>query len=243
MLDKNNIPKHVAIIMDGNGRWAKEKGLARSAGHREGVRRVREIVKAARESGISVITFFTFSTENWNRPKREVDMLMRYLNNFLEHELNDLNKNNIRLIVIGQDEPLPKYLQKKIKEAQSKTKDNTGMTVVLALNYGARQEIVEAVKKFADSVVRGETDIKDLNADKFSHYFYTAGLPDPDLLIRTSGEMRISNFLLWQLCYSELYFPKKYWPDFRPRDLEEAIQEYQRRERRFGGIDVYKKDN
>jgi undecaprenyl diphosphate synthase len=238
MLNKNNIPKHIAIIMDGNGRWAKERGLPRSVGHREGVQRVREIVKVARESGLSVITFFAFSTENWNRPKKEVDTLMRYLNNFLVREINDLNKNNIRLIVIGQDEPLPKYLQKKIKEAELKTKDNTGMTVVLALNYGARQEIVEAAKRFADSVVGGETNIEDLNPDKFSQYFYTAGLPDPDLLIRTSGEMRISNFLLWQLCYAELYFPKKYWPDFKGRDLEEAIQEYQRRERRFGRINV-----
>jgi undecaprenyl diphosphate synthase len=243
VIDKNNIPKHVAIIMDGNGRWAKERGLARTVGHREGVQRVREIVKAAKELGINVITFFVFSTENWSRPKKEVDMLMRYLNNFLEREINDLNKNNIRLIIIGQDEPLPKYLQKKIKEAELKTKDNTAMTVVLALNYGARQEIVEAAKRFADSVVHAEANIEDLNPDKFSHYFYTAGLPDPDLLIRTSGQMRISNFLLWQLCYSELYFPKKYWPDFKARDLEEAIQEYQKRERRFGKINADQKDN
>ncbi len=243
MLDKNNIPKHIAIIMDGNGRWAKERGLPRTVGHREGVKRLREIVKAAKELGINVITFFVFSTENWSRPKKEVDMLMRYLNNFLEREINDLNKNNIRLIIIGQDEPLPKYLQKKIKEAELKTKDNTGMTVVLALNYGARQEIVEAAKRFADSVVHDEANIEDLNPDKFSHYFYTAGLPDPDLLIRTSGQMRISNFLLWQLCYSELYFPKKYWPDFKGKDLEEAIQEYQKRERRFGKINADQKDN
>ena len=243
MIDKNNIPKHIAIIMDGNGRWAKERGLPRTVGHREGVKRLREIVKAAKELGINVITFFVFSTENWSRPKKEVDMLMRYLNNFLEREINDLNKNNIRLIIIGQDEPLPKYLQKKIKEAELKTRDNTGMTVVLALNYGARQEIVEAAKRFADSVVHDEANIEDLNPDKFSHYFYTAGLPDPDLLIRTSGQMRISNFLLWQLCYSELYFPKKYWPDFKGRDLEEAIQEYQKRERRFGKINADQKDN
>jgi len=229
--------------MDGNGRWAKERGLPRTVGHREGVKRVREIVKAAKELGINVITFFVFSTENWSRPKKEVDMLMRYLNNFLGREINDLNKNNIRLIIIGQDEPLPKYLQKKIKEAELKTKDNTGMTVVLALNYGARQEIVEAAKRFADSVVHAEANIEDLNPDKFSHYFYTAGLPDPDLLIRTSGQMRISNFLLWQLCYSELYFPKKYWPDFKGKDLEEAIQEYQKRERRFGKINADQKDN
>jgi len=243
MIDKNNIPKHIAIIMDGNGRWAKEKSLPRTAGHREGIERVKEIIKAASELGIRVITFFAFSTENWNRPKQEVNMLMRYLNNFLERQIRDLNKNNIRFMVIGQDEPIPKYLQKKIKEAELATCDNTGVVVVLALNYGARQEIVDAAKKFASSVIKGEAGVGDLDIDKFGHYFYTAGLPDPDLLIRTSGEMRISNFLLWQLSYAELYFPKKYWPDFKRRDLEAAIEEYQKRERRFGRIDVSKKDN
>lgn len=243
MLDKDNIPQHIAIIMDGNGRWAKARGLPRTAGHRAGIDRVKEIVKAANRLGIKAVTFFAFSAENWDRPKREVDMLMRYLNNFLVREISELHKNNIRFLRIGRDEPLPKYLLDKIQEAEQKTKDNTGMIVVLALNYGGRQEIVDAAKRFAAKVVSGEKEIGSLTAEGFSSYFYTAGLPEPDLLIRTSGEMRISNFLLWQLSYAELYFPKKHWPDFGLKDLEEAVAEYQRRERRFGGLDVVKKDN
>jgi undecaprenyl diphosphate synthase len=229
--------------MDGNGRWAKEKGFPRTAGHRAGIDRVKEIIKAANELGIKVVTLFAFSTENWGRPKREVDMLMRYLNNFLEREIDELDKNNMRFMWIGRHKPIPAYLQDKIKRAEERTKNNTGLILVLALNYGARQEIVDAVKRFTDAVVKGKADLDDLNPDNFSRYFYTAGLPDPDLLIRTSGQMRISNFLLWQLSYAELYFPKKYWPDFRRRDLEEAILEYQERERRFGGISAIKKDN
>jgi len=243
MIDKNNLPQHIAIIMDGNGRWAREKRLPRTAGHRAGVQRVKEIVKAADALGIKVLTFFAFSSENWDRPKQEINMLMRYLNNFLDREIDDLDRKNIRFMAIGQDEPLPKYLQTKIKDAEAKTLNNTGLFLVLALNYGARQEIVEAAKKFASSVLSGRAKIEELDIELFSHYFYTADLPDPDLLIRTSGEMRISNFLLWQLSYAELYFPKKHWPDFRREDFEEAIREYQRRERRFGGISASKKDN
>jgi len=243
MIDKNNIPKHVAIIMDGNGRWAKERGLPRTAGHRAGIGRIKEIVNAARALGIQVITFFAFSAENWSRPKREVGMLMRSLNDFLNREINKLDKDNVRLMVIGRDDPLPVYLQKKIKEAEEKTKDNDGLVVVLALNYGARQEILDAVKRFTSAVMKGEIDAESLDADGFKQYFYTASLPDPDLLIRTSGEMRISNFLLWQISYAELYFPPKYWPDFRKEDLQEAVEVYQNRERRFGGIDVTQKDN
>jgi len=243
MVDKDNIPKHVAIIMDGNGRWAKDRHLPRTAGHRAGIDRIKEIVKVADELGIKVVTFFTFSTENWARPNREVDMLMRALNNFLNRQIDELDKNNVRLIVIGRDAPIPKYLQLKIKQTQNRTKDNSGLVVVLALNYGARQEIIDAVKKFTDAVAKGQDRIEDLDIEGFSRYLYTAGLPDPDLLIRTSGEMRISNFLLWQLSYTELYFPKKYWPDFKKEDLQEAISVYQRRERRFGRIDVDKKDN
>jgi undecaprenyl diphosphate synthase len=243
MTNKNNIPKHIAIIMDGNGRWANEKHLPRTAGHRVGIDRVKEIVKAAGELGVSVLTLFAFSSENWTRPKREIDMLMRSLSNFLSSQIKDLIKNNIKLITIGRKEPIPEYLQNKIMEAQEKTKHNSGLTVVLALNYGSRQEIVDAVKKFSLAVVDGKENIDDLDVDRFSQYLYTAGLPDPDLLIRTSGEMRISNFLLWQLSYAELYFPKKYWPDFRKQDLNKAIRAYQKRERRFGGIDADKKDN
>jgi len=170
-------------------------------------------------------------------------MLMRSLNDFLNRQIDELDKNNVRLIVIGRDAPIPKYLQAKIKQVQNRTKDNTGLTVVLALNYGARQEIIDAVKKFTAAAVKGEEVIEDLDMEGFSQYLYTAGLPDPDLLIRTSGEMRISNFLLWQLSYAELYFPGKYWPDFKKEDLQEALSEYQKRERRFGTIDADKKDN
>ncbi len=243
MIDKNNIPKHVAIIMDGNGRWAKERRLPRTAGHRVGINRIKEIIKAASDLGIKVLTLFAFSTENWSRPKREVDMLMRSLNNFLNRQIHELIKNNIRFMAIGRDDPLPKSLQAKIKEVEDKTKDNTGIVVVLALNYGARQEIVDAVKKFTFQVLKGETTLDDLDVGSFSNYFYTAGLPDPDLLIRTSGEMRISNFLLWQLSYAELYFPKVYWHDFKRQELENALEVYQERERRFGGINAGKKDN
>lgn len=236
MIDKNNIPKHIAIIMDGNGRWAKMKGLPRTAGHKQGVERVKEIVNSCADLGVEVVTFFAFSSENWNRPKKEVGLLMRYLNNFLDSEIKKLDRNNIRFLAIGRGEPVPEYLQKKISEAKEKTKRNTGLTVVLALNYGARQEIVDAVKKFSEAVIRGEADINSLDVEGFGKYLYTAGLPDPDLLIRPSGELRISNFLLWQLSYAELYFPNKFWPDFHRKELEEAIEEYQKRERRFGGI-------
>ena len=237
-MTNKNIPKHIAIIMDGNGRWAKEKGLARAIGHRQGVERVKEVVRVAAKLGVKVITFFAFSTENWERPKAEIDLLMRFLNNFLDGEIKKFDKDNIRFRVIGRDEPLPKNLQKKLKDAEKKTSGNTGLIVVLALNYGSRQEIVDAAKKFAQEVSEGRNKIDALDEDTLSGYLYTSGLPDPDLLIRTSGEMRISNFLLWQLSYAELYFPKKYWPDFSGRDLEEAIAEFQARERRFGRIDA-----
>jgi undecaprenyl diphosphate synthase len=243
MIDKTNIPRHVAIIMDGNGRWAKEKGLPRTAGHNEGIKRVREIVKAAGDLGVEIVTFFAFSTENWVRPKNEVSMLMHSLDYFLGREVKELNKNNVRLKVIGRGEPIPKKLIKKLEEAQQKTKDNTGLTMVLALNYGSRQEIMDAARKFAGGVLRGEIAIEDLDEEVFNQYLYTSDLPDPDLLIRTSAEMRISNFLLWQLSYAEFYFPKKCWPDFRREDFYEAIEEYQRRDRRFGGVHVHKKNN
>jgi undecaprenyl diphosphate synthase len=236
MLEKNTIPRHIAIIMDGNGRWAEERGLGRTAGHRQGIKRVKEIVTAASELGIKALTLFAFSTENWGRPRKEINVLMRYLDHYLDREINELDKNNVRFVVIGRSEPLPGRIQEKIRKAQDKTKDNTGLTLVLALNYGARQEIVDAVKKFVASLRHEETKLGDLDENKFSRYLYTADLPEPDLLIRTSGEMRLSNFLLWQLSYAELYFPKKYWPDFKREDLEEAISEYQRRERRFGDI-------
>jgi undecaprenyl diphosphate synthase len=236
MVEKKNIPRHIAIIMDGNGRWAKEKGLPRSAGHRQGVERVKEIVKAAAGMGIKAITFFAFSAENWSRPKREISILLRYLDSFLDREIAELHKNNIRFKVIGREKPIPDKLIKKLRKAQETTKDNTGLTVVLALNYGSRQEIVDAVKQFSQSLLKGQVSIDDLNEASFQDYLYTSGLPDPDLLIRTSAENRLSNFLLWQLSYAELYFPKKCWPEFRGEDLEKAVQIYQKRERRFGGV-------
>ncbi|MDP2831091.1 MAG: isoprenyl transferase [Candidatus Omnitrophota bacterium] len=238
MQDNFKIPKHIAFIMDGNGRWAKERGLPRTAGHRQGAQRVKEIIRGAGSLGIQIVTFFAFSTENWSRPKSEVNFLMRYLDNFLGQEIKVLHKNNMRFTVIGRDGPLPKYLQARIKKAQGKTRENTGLRVVLALNYGGRQEIVDAAKKFARDVLDERVDSESLDAREFSRYFYAPDIPDPDLLIRTSNEMRISNFLLWQLSYSEFYFSSKCWPDFGIEQLKEAIKEYQKRDRRFGGIDV-----
>ncbi len=243
MLNKLNLPRHVAFIMDGNGRWAEERGLSRTDGHRAGVDRVREIVKAAREWGIDIITFFAFSTENWNRPKNEIKILMRFLANFLDREVKKLCNNNIRLKVIGRDWPLPEYLLKKIRQAEERTKANSGLTVLLALNYGSRQEIADAARKLSDSVARGEIKSQDINEELFNKFLYTAGFPDPDLLIRTSGEMRLSNFLLWQLSYAELYFPKLYWPDFKRQEFEKAIKVYRGRERRFGRVDADKKNS
>ena len=236
MQSSQSLPKHIAIIMDGNGRWARQKGLARTAGHREGAESVRDIVKTCSELGIRVLTLYAFSVENWNRPKGEINLLMRYFAHFLDKELPDLEKNNIRLMVIGRIDALSKDLQKKIKNTQDKTSKNSGMTLVLALNYGARQEIVDALKRILKDVEDKVLKPEQLDENNFSDYLYTAGLPEPDLLIRTSGEMRISNFLLWQLSYAEFYFPKKCWPDFRRADLEEAIGEFQKRERRFGGV-------
>ena len=244
MINHNNIPQHIAIIMDGNGRWAKERGLPRAAGHREGIKRVREIVKAAGELGIKFLTFFTFSTENWCRPQREVSMLMRALDNYLKNQLSELDENNIRLLVIGECDPLPKYLQKRIACVQEHTKGNSGIKVILALNYGARQEIVNAAKRFAGEVACGKESVESLDEGLFSSLLYTGvkKIPDPELLIRTSGEMRISNFLLWQISYAELYFSDKYWPDFGRGELEAVIREYQKRERRFGDIDAREKN-
>jgi undecaprenyl diphosphate synthase len=236
MQDNPKIPKHVAFIMDGNGRWARARGLSRTAGHREGVKRVKEIIRGAFDLGIQTLTFFAFSTENWNRPKSEVTVLMHYLDNFLDREVDQLDKNNVRFTVIGRADPIPKYLQAKIKKAQEKTRDNTGLRVVLALNYGGRQEIVDAAKKLAGDVLKGKVDLEALDVEEFAPYLYTADIPDPDLLIRTSSEIRISNFLLWQLSYAEFYFSQKYWPDFGMEELKEAIKEYQKRDRRFGGL-------
>lgn len=237
------MPNHIAIIMDGNGRWAQERGLSRTEGHREGVKRVKEIVNLAAELGVKIITFFAFSTENWNRPKNEINTLMSFLDHYLSREINDLHKNNIRFRVIGRGKPLPDKILAKIQSAEKKTRDNTGLTMVLALNYGARQEIIDAAKRIAQAAVAGEINIDKLEMKDFAEYLYTKDLADPDLLIRTSAQMRLSNFLLWQLSYAELYFSNKCWPDFKRSDFEEAIEEYQKRERRFGGLDAGKTHN
>lgn len=238
MLDKDKLPRHVAIIMDGNGRWAREKGLPRVSGHREGIKRVREVIESAANFGLEAITLFAFSSENWDRPKKEIDALMRYLSEFLIREVDKMHKKNIRFRSIGRDEPLPAQVIKKIRAAEEKTMGNTGMTVVLALNYGSRQEIIDAAAKFADLVLKGKALPQDLDEKTFAGCLYAPDIIDPDLLIRTSGEIRLSNFLLWQLSYAEFYFTSKYWPDFGLSDFESALRDYQRRQRRFGNIDA-----
>jgi len=238
MLDKDKLPRHVAIIMDGNGRWAREKGLPRVSGHREGIKRVREVIESAANFGLEAITLFAFSSENWDRPKKEIDALMRYLNEFLIREVDKMHKKNIRFRSIGRDEPLPAEIIKKIRAAEEKTMGNTGMTVVLALNYGSRQEIIDAAAKFAELVLKGKALPQDLDEKTFAGCLYAPDIIDPDLLIRTSGEIRLSNFLLWQLSYAEFYFTSKYWPDFGLSDFESALRDYQRRQRRFGNIDA-----
>jgi undecaprenyl diphosphate synthase len=243
MPDQNNIPKHIAFIMDGNGRWAQKRHLPRVEGHRVGAKRIIEVVKEALDLGVGVVTFFAFSSENWSRPRKEIEVLMKFLDNYLDRQITRLHEKNIRFMVIGRNDPVPKYLLDKIQQAEIRTKDNTGMTMVLALNYGARQEITDAVKKIVNSILKGKLTIEDLDENEISRNLYTCGLPDPDLLVRTSGELRLSNFLLWQLSYSELYFPDVYWPDFGKEELRKAIKVYQERDRRFGNIDVIKKNN
>lgn len=231
----SDIPQHVAIIMDGNGRWAKARALPRIAGHRAGVKSIREAVKACGELGIKVLTLYAFSTENWKRPKREVDALFGLLERYLDAEEDKLNRENIRLSVIGDIDGLPGGVRKKIAKAILSTKNNSGLTLNLALNYGSRDEIIRAVRKISDDVRSAKIAPEEIDEKLFSAYLYTDGLPDPDLVIRTSGEFRVSNFLLWQISYAELYITKKLWPDFRKEDLAKAVTEYQRRERRFGG--------
>lgn len=235
MDDLNNIPQHVAIIMDGNGRWAKLRHLPRIAGHRAGADSVRQVIETAREMGVKVLTLYTFSTENWKRPKNEIEALFGLLEQYLDKEEASLNKNNIRFSVIGDIDGLPESARSKIRSVMASTSGNTSLTLNLALNYGSRLEILRAVKGIARDAVAGKVDPKDIDERTFSTYLYTSALPDPDLVIRTSGECRVSNFLLWQIAYSELYITKKLWPDFRKNDFKKAVAEYQKRERRFGG--------
>lgn len=234
MIDRDKLPTHIAIIMDGNGRWAQLRGLPRIMGHRAGIKSVREVIKACREIGIKYLTLYAFSIENWKRPKKEVETLMRFLNEYIDKELKALKENGIRLNVIGRINGLPDYVRPRLKKAVEETKDCKSMILNVALNYSGRCEIVDAAKKFALSVKSGKHKINELDEKLFAEFLYTKDQPDPDLLIRTSGEMRISNFLLWQISYSELYVTAKLWPDFSKRDLEEAILGYQKRDRRFG---------
>jgi undecaprenyl diphosphate synthase len=234
VLDRTKLPKHIAIIMDGNGRWAKERNEERLYGHYEGVISVRDVVNACGEIGIDYLTLYAFSTENWNRPKNEVDALMELLVNTLRKEIDELHKNNVRMHVIGDMKSMPDICQKELNEAIDITKDNTGVNLILALSYSSRWEILEAGKKFAKDVKTGKYQPEDLNDALFQSYLETGNFPDPELMIRTSGEHRISNYLLYQLAYAELYFTNVHWPDFRKPHLIEAIANYQQRERRFG---------
>ena len=236
MIQTANIPRHVAIIMDGNGRWAKRQHLTRTQGHTEGIKRVEEVVAAAQKIGIKVLTLFTFSTENWRRPESEISILMSMLTNVLQKKIKMLKENNVRFQVIGREKSVPGSVRKAFQMAIHETKDNTGLIVNLAFNYGSRQEIIDAVKKIAAAVEKKSLVIADIHEKTITQFLYTKDLPDPDLLIRTSGEKRISNFLLWQLSYSELYFTDKFWPDFTEEEFEKAITDYQQRERRYGDL-------
>ncbi len=231
---ENNLPKHIAIIMDGNGRWAKKRSLPRLAGHREGIRSVREITRVCGEIGVKHLTLYTFSTENWNRPKTEVSALMDLLLRTIRGEVASLNKNNVKLTIIGNIDDLPEKARKGILEGIELTHNNTGLNLNLALSYGSRQEILHAVKFLCADIQAGKLQVSDISEKTFARHLYTANIPDPELLIRTGGELRISNFLLWQAAYTELYASPVYWPDFRENELFEAIRDYQKRERRFG---------
>lgn len=233
-INKKNLPKHLAIIMDGNGRWAKKQGLLRALGHESGTKSVKVIIEASAKLGIEFLTLYAFSTENWNRPKLEVETLMKVLINSLRKELPTLQKNNIKLNAIGNLEKLPKSAQKELLDVIEKTKDNAQMTLTLALSYGSREELVSAVRNICNKVKNNIISIDSIDDSIINEHLYTQNLPDVDLLIRTSGEHRISNFLLWQIAYAELYFTDILWPDFKEQDLYEAIISYQKRERRFG---------
>ena len=235
-IDTHNIPRHIAIIMDGNGRWANAKGLPRIAGHREGVRTVRKITEICGELNVKILTLYTFSSENWNRPVTEVSALMKLLMSSLRREVKDLMKNNVRFTVIGNINELEFNVQNELIDAIHKTKNNTGLNLNLALNYGSRQEILFAVKKLIDKIAKGEIKVDEIDEPAFSKLLYTRNIPDPDLLIRTGGEFRISNFLLWQIAYTEIHITDTSWPSFGKKELTEAIYEYQNRDRRFGKI-------
>lgn len=235
-VDRNNIPQHIAIIMDGNGRWARRRGMPRSFGHRAGVETLRNIVKLCSELGVQYLTCYAFSTENWKRPQDEVSFLMDLLVEYLEKEIEELHNNNVRVNAIGCLDELPRQAQQALARAFHKTGNNTGLTLNLALNYGGRREITDAVIKIVNRVTKGEIKCEEINDVLMDQSLYTAGMPDPELLIRPSGDCRISNFLLWQLAYTEFWLSDVMWPDFQRRHLLEAIVNFQQRERRFGGL-------
>ena len=236
LLDKSKIPQHIAIIMDGNGRWAKSNGFQRFVGHQEGVRSVKTIVEVAGEIGVKFLTFYAFSTENWNRPKEEVDALMSLLVSTIRSETEDLNKNNIRMRAIGNIAMLPKDVQEELNETIKATAQNTGLNLVIALSYSSRWEIKNAIQNIVQDIEDNRITKDIIDDNLISAYLTTKDIPDPELLIRTSGEYRVSNFLLWQIAYAELYFTQEFWPDFRREEFFEAILDYQSRERRFGKI-------
>lgn len=232
----NSNPRHIAIIMDGNGTWAKKRGLPRNMGHRKGAKTLVDITRAANDLNIEYLTVFAFSTENWSRPKEEVDYLMSLPQSLLDEYKEDMKKDNIKFKVIGSHNGLSLEQLEKIKEAEEATSSNTGLTLIVAFNYGSQDEIVDASKKIISDVLKNRISLEEIDKNKFSEYLYTKDIPPVDLLIRTSGQYRISNFLLWQISYSEIYFTKVLWPDFKKKDLEKAILSYKGRDRRFGGI-------
>jgi len=235
-IESSSMPRHIAVIMDGNGRWAQKRLLPRSMGHRAGMAALKELVKACDELNIPFLTVFAFSTENWKRPITEVDFLMNLLVEYLHKELDELHKNNVRIHVMGDYTVIPSECQMEIKNAIEKTSNNDGLVFNIAINYGSRQEIINTVKLFAEKVIQNEMKIEEINEEIFSRSLYTGDMPDPDLLIRTAGERRISNFMLWQIAYAEIVISDTLWPDFSREDLIMAINEYQGRDRRFGGL-------
>ncbi|KOA20866.1 ditrans,polycis-undecaprenyl-diphosphate synthase ((2E,6E)-farnesyl-diphosphate specific) [Clostridium homopropionicum DSM 5847] len=235
-IDLNNIPKHIAIIMDGNGRWAKQKKLPRTFGHKAGVEAIREIVKESSRLGVKYLTLYAFSTENWKRPKEEVNTLMKLLVEYLKKEFNELNAQNVIIRSIGDISKLPIICQEQLIDAYNNTKNNSGLVLNLALNYGGRSEIVSALKNIYKELQEGKISLDEVNEDIIENYLYTKGMPDPDIIIRTAGEQRLSNFLLWQCAYSEFWYTNVKWPDFKKEHLNMAIYDYQNRDRRYGGI-------
>ncbi|WP_438432476.1 isoprenyl transferase [Gorillibacterium sp. sgz500922] len=234
--DPHNVPKHVAVIMDGNGRWAKQRGLPRIAGHHAGMKAVKRVTIAADHIGVKALTMYAFSTENWTRPQEEVDYLMKLPQEFLAIELQELIEKNVQVRMTGWREGLPAHTLAALDQAEADTRHNTGLILNFALNYGSRREILEAVKTLARETADGQRDIDALTEEEFARKLLTSGLPDPDLMIRTSGELRLSNFMLWQSAYTEFWFSNRYWPEFGEADFYEAVKEYQRRTRRYGGL-------